>query len=243
MDADESPRRKQAAIEALAALISAADQHLDGDALAQALVECMHSVSQVFEASAADLAKVPGMSRKAAEAVDIIDSLCRYAEIEQFGKHPLLSNFDKASAYLANLYIGINLERCYLLCLNAKGRMITCKLIQEGTVDRSAVYMRSLAETALLADAKYVVLSHNHPGGNNTPSSADVDTTLDALDAMQTINVVLLDHVIIADQKPVSLRALDFPAERAWARQRKNDSILLNWFPNKAAKPAKAKKE
>lgn len=240
MDADASLKRKEAAAEALAALITAADSHLDGKQLAQTLLGQMHSISQVYEASAADLAKVPGMSREAAEAVDLIDSLCRYVEIDKFGKRPLLSNFEKASAYLAPLYIGINLERCYLLCLDARARMITCKLIQEGTIDRSAIYMRSLAETALNTGAKYAVLSHNHPGGSETPSSADVDTTLDALDAMQTIGVILLDHVIIADQKPVSLRALSFPAERAWAGQRKGDAILSRWFATGAVK---AKKE
>lgn len=227
---DDSVKRAQAATDALAALISAADPNLDGKSLANALIYETRSPAQVFESDAADLALKPGMNRVAADAVALIDGLCRFVEREKQGAHPIINHFDKASAYLKTLYIGVHLEKCYLLCLDPKARMISCKLIQEGTIDRSAIYMRALAETALKTSAKYVVLAHNHPGGSESPSGSDIDATIDALDAMQAINVVLLDHIIIADRAPISIRAQGLPAERAWLNQRRYDPLIANWF-------------
>ena len=102
----------------------------------------------------------------------------------------------------------------YLLCLDAKCKMLCCKKISEGDVNSTTLSVRKIVETALSTNASSVVLAHNHPGGLAVPSNVDVQTTLRIADALQAVDVHFIDHILVTDDDYVSLAqsGYTFPA-------------------------------
>lgn len=110
-------------LRALGRLIHAVDRRLDGEATARSLAQSAGVVRSVYELSADDLLLHPGLSRPAAEAVDLIDDLGRLMALEAFGRRPVFHRAAEAAAYFSALMLGRRVEYCYLLCLDAHGRM------------------------------------------------------------------------------------------------------------------------
>ena len=92
--------------------------------------------------------------------------------------------------------------------------------------------MRASAKAlaALRAEAKYAVLTHNHPGGSTDPSSADIDVTRGAMAALKLVNTVLVDHIIVTDREPASIRAAGYIPEERWLSQAPGDRLLRDWL-------------
>lgn len=230
MDARETDE----SLRALGSLIHTVDRKLDGEGTARALVESAGVVRSAYELSADDLLLYPGLSRPAAEAIDLIDDLSRVLALEAFGRHPTFRRATDAAAYFSALMLGRRVEYCYLLCMDGRGRMLRCELLQRGTIDRSAIYMRDVALAALRAEAKYAVLTHNHPGGSTEPSPADIEVTRGAMEALKLVNTVLVDHVIVTDREPASIRAAGYIPEETWLLQKPGDRLLEGWLRKKA---------
>ena len=170
------------------------------------------------------------LSEPEAELLSLIPSLARYAHREQFGRHPMIADLNDACEYLNKLFIGVSVEHFYLLCLDASGRLIECRLLQKGTIDQAAFYITHLLQSVIATDARAVVLCHNHPGGTPRPSTADIDCTLNTLRALYPLRVSLLDHIIIAGQEGVSMRRYGFIAADLWLRQDPESSLLRGWL-------------
>ena len=103
------------------------------------------------------------------------------------------------------LFYGRRNEMVYLLCLDAKCKVLSCKLLGEGSVNSAGVPVRRIVETALAANATSVVLAHNHPSGLAVPSDADVLTTRRVAMALDAVEIELLDHIVVADDDYVSM--------------------------------------
>lgn len=97
-------------------------------------------------------------------------------------------------------------EFCYCLCLDTAGHITGCFEVSHGTVNGSLVMPREVYQKALMLGAVSIILTHNHPSGDPTPSKADLDVTKKIYKAGELLNVSLLDHIIIGDEKHVSLR-------------------------------------
>ena len=95
-----------------------------------------------------------------------------------------------------------------VLYLNAKNRLINKVALSEGTVDRVTVYPREIVEGAITHKASAVLLAHNHLTGDLTPSKQDIDMTTTIRDALLTVNIHLLDHLIIGKQGHTSFKSL-----------------------------------
>ena len=93
----------------------------------------------------------------------------------------------------------------YQLCLDRKGKLLACKRLSEGGSAAAELNIRRLVENALLSSASAVILSHNHPSGIALPSREDYTTTRRVQEALATIGVELLDHIIVAEDDYVSL--------------------------------------
>lgn len=215
---------------ALADLIGRVDKKTSGEETVQRLVEEIGSIKSIYEMNRSDLQTDHGVSRTVSEVIDIIDDLTRCVMRDEARNAKDMRRAKDAAAYFEALMYGRHVEYCYLMLLNARGKMIACPQMQRGTIDRSAVYVRELAVTALRARAKYAVLSHNHPGGSLDPSQADVQVTHAAMEALNTIGVILLDHIIVTGEKFTSIRKCGTPAERIWMSQGKEDKILKQWL-------------
>jgi DNA repair protein RadC len=88
-------------------------------------------------------------------------------------------------------------EKFGILCLNNQNNLVGVHIVSEGTVNEAAVYVREVAVRALLNNATQVIAFHNHPGGILTPSSADKIVTTRLQSGLQTLNIKLLDHIIL----------------------------------------------
>ena len=100
-----------------------------------------------------------------------------------------------------------DIERFRVLFLDKKNQLIADEVQQEGTVDHTPVYPREVVKRALELGATAIVLVHNHPSGDPTPSLADIDMTRKVLDAGQRLNVVVHDHIIVGRKGHFGFRA------------------------------------
>ena len=102
-------------------------------------------------------------------------------------------------------FFGRKVETVFLLCLDAKCKVLCCKEIGEGSVNAAGISVRRVVETALNAGATTVVLAHNHPSGLALPSVEDIQTTRRVATALSAVEIHLADHIVVADGDYVSM--------------------------------------
>lgn len=107
----------------------------------------------------------------------------------------------------AALLGGSRKEMLWQVCLDGKGKVLSSRCLAEGDVSMAAVSVRQVVEYALRAGAVGVVLAHNHPSGVALPSREDISTTRYIRDALRTMNIQLVDHIVVADEDYVSMAA------------------------------------
>ncbi len=173
--------------------------------LARALLDRFGSFTAVLEASAAELEAVPGMGKNIATYLTMLTAVGRYYKVEKSRQDTILDSTDKYGHYLLQRFYGRRMETVYLLCLDAKCKVLGCQLVGEGDVNSANIPMRRMVEIALATNATTVVLAHNHPSGLAIPSREDVMTTRQLASALGAIDIVLADHVVVADGDFVSM--------------------------------------
>jgi DNA repair protein RadC len=117
---------------------------------------------------------------------------------------PVLSSSSKAGEFALNLFTDKAYECFYLICLDSQNRVNKAVAVHEGTINESPVYPRLIVEHALAYRANSVILSHNHPGGSQSPSQADIEVTKRIKQAMEAISIKVMDHIIVADARYTS---------------------------------------
>lgn len=189
----------------------------------------LSSPSAILESSFHTL-QDEGFSESEAQLFSLIPSLTRYTLREQFSLHPRIDKLSIAGEYLKTLFVGVSIEQFYILHLDASGRLIQCKMLQRGNVDETPFYLDHLLHDVIDSGASAVVISHNHPGGTLRPSNADIHCTLTAISALFPLGILLLDHIIIADDQAVSLRDNAFVPVQVWNGQDPGNPLLRNWL-------------
>ena len=179
----------------------------DTNPIAHALLDRFGSLSQVMEAPVTELQKVPGMGEASAAFLSLLNAFCRYYLINRSSTDLILNTISQCGAYMLPFFYGRRNETVYLLCLDAKIKMLSCKEVGEGSVNSAAVPIRRIVEMALGANATSVVLAHNHPSGLAIPSNEDILTTRRLAVALSSVDILLVDHLIFADDQFVSLQA------------------------------------
>ena len=116
----------------------------------------------------------------------------------------VLNSPDRTGAYFMELLAGEKKEMLYQICLDAKGKLLTCRCISKGSVAASPVSVRQVVENALYAGASSIILAHNHPSGVALPSQQDLLVTRQIQEALSPLNIRLADHVVVADSDYVS---------------------------------------
>ena len=129
------------------------------------------------------------------------------ARAEVIGR-PVLSSWPDLLAYCRSAMSYDGTEQFRVLFLDAKNQLIADEVLSRGTVDHTPVYPREVAKRALAHDAKSIILAHNHPSGDPTPSRADIAVTQEILAATKAIGVGVHDHVVIGRGREASLRSL-----------------------------------
>ena len=117
----------------------------------------------------------------------------------------VLNSPDRTGAYFMELLAGEKKEMLYQVCLDTKGKLLTCRCISKGSVAASPVSVRQVVENALYAGASSIILAHNHPSGVALPSQQDLLVTRQIQEALSPLNIRLADHVVVADSDYVSM--------------------------------------
>ena len=192
-------------VHALELLLFYAIPRVDTKPLARALLNRFGSYSQVMEATAMELECVDGVGKNVSTFLTLITSAGRYYQTRHNDRPTILTSSDMYGRYFVDCFCGKRNETVYLLCLDAKGKVLNCFLVGEGDVNSANIPMRKLVELALMSNASAVVLAHNHPSGVAVPSLEDKITTERLAMALGTMGIVLADHIIVADGDCVSM--------------------------------------
>ena len=174
--------------------------------LALRLLDHFGSIVQVLDATPEELERVPGVGEGISTFIAFRRELERYYRIKADDNpiEPLISPEDFERSLRAK-FIGQRNEVVYVLCLDAKCKLLSCLFVGEGSVNSAGISVRKIVETALHANATSVVLAHNHPSGLALPSEEDLQTTRRIAAGLQAVEIQLVDHIIVADDDYVSM--------------------------------------
>ena len=199
-------------VHALELLLFYAVPQKDTKPLARALLDCFVTLNAVLDAPVEELKKVPGMGNGTATYLSLLGQLDRYRKVRREVKVKFLSEPAVYGNYLASCLAGRRNETVYMLCLDAKYKLLACKQVGEGDVNSANIPVRRMVEMALSSNASMVILGHNHPGGYAVPSREDVMTTMAFAQALRPLGILLLDHVVVADSDYTTMRQSGFYA-------------------------------
>lgn len=178
----------------------------DTNPLAHVLMERFGSLSGVLDASPEELKKVEGVGEQTVVLFKTAKEVsCRYLAARVNPSKPIFTS-DDIHQLLRPYFFGATEEKIYLVCLDSRNRCLGIRLINEGTVNTSAIVVRKLVEAALSLNAVSVIMAHNHPNGAATPSRADKMSTDEIEETLRAVNVRLLDHVVFDDECMYSIR-------------------------------------
>jgi DNA repair protein RadC len=173
--------------------------------VAHDLVKRFGSLAQVLEAPMDELEKVDGIGPNAALLLHLITEVSRVYMVNRAEQQKILRTISECGDYLKSHFIGRKVETVFLLCLDAKCKVLCCNEVGVGSVNSANVPIRRIVEMALAANATTAVLAHNHPSGVALPSQEDRATTRLVAAALSMVDIQLVDHIIVADDDYVSL--------------------------------------
>lgn len=166
---------------------------------AHSLIRKFGSVSGVLDADRQELETVDRVGHKASLFLKMLPELFRRYQTDKVDNRAPFDTVAKLGEYLHGLYVGVTVERVYLILLDNSLRMIDCVNLGDGAVNCSSITVRCIAEKALLNHAAAVVLAHNHPKGMAIPSGSDLEVTQTVESALETVGVPLLEHMILTE--------------------------------------------
>ena len=180
------------------------------------LLQKFGSLQALAQTSVDDLRSVKGIGRDKAVTLVAAFALARAMAKDLQRESPVLDNPEAIVRLLREQNLVKNVETFQVLLLNTRRRLIRASEIAHGTLDTLLVHPREVFKAAIAANAAAIVLAHNHPSGDPTPSEADIKVTRDLIRAGQLLKIEVLDHVIIGRATPdrpkdyASLRELGY---------------------------------
>ena len=176
--------------------------------LAKTLLKEFGSVQGVLTADVSRLLAVKGVKENATMAFRVVEAAARWLAREEVLQRNVLTSWDKLLDYCRTILARESTERFHLLFLDRKNVLIADERQQEGTVDHTPVYPREVVKRALELNASAIIMVHNHPSGDPTPSRADIDMTRQVREAARAVGIALHDHLIIGRTGHASLKAM-----------------------------------
>ena len=202
--------------ELLAVVLGSGSRDANALALANRLVDHAGGLHGLTRASVHDLCQVPGVgSARAAQVLAAVE-LGRRTLLRGTAERPRLMFPRQVAAYLLPQYGAGSVEQFGILMLDTKQRVIRIKIVAVGSIDETVVHPREVFREAAAASAAAIVLFHNHPSGDPTPSNDDLLLTTRMIQAGDIMGIAVVDHIILADQHYFSLveaGRMDAPVE------------------------------
>ncbi len=174
--------------------------------IASGLLTDFTCLAELFNTPFEKLIERNDITEQTAFLLKSIPQAIRYYKIASITKGDLINTSEKAGELLINCFIGRSEEVVYILCLDEDLQLLCCELICKGTVGSSSINSRKILEISLFYNAKYVILSHNHPRGVALPSKSDIEASLILSKRLRVLDIDLHDHIIVAQNNYYSLK-------------------------------------
>jgi len=176
--------------------------------LAKQLLARFGSLGGVLGATPEELRTVPGVGEAVALDLKLLHEAALRMAREQVARRTVISSWNALLAYVKTAMAHEAREQFRVLFLDKKNQLIADEVMNRGTVDHAPVYPREVARRALELSASAIILVHNHPSGDPTPSSADVDMTRQIVDAARPLRIAVHDHLVVGRDGTASFKAL-----------------------------------
>lgn len=194
--------------EVLELLLFSAIPRRDVKPLAKHLLKTFGGMQGVFSAPLADLQAVEGLGENASVFIKAVHAATQRMLLNDIARRPVLASWQKLIDYCHVAMAHEKREHFRVLFLNRKNELIADEVQQTGTVDHTPVYPREIVKRALELGATALILVHNHPSGDPTPSDSDVLMTEEIIRAARALDIVVHDHLVIARDGHTSFKTL-----------------------------------
>ena len=191
-------------IQALELLLFYAIPRKDTNPLAHELLRRFGTMARVMDAPIRKLTEVDGITENVAALLKLVREVERRYLISQ-GEEIIINTIPDCCEYLSRFFRGRKNETVYLMSLDAKLKVLSCREVGEGSINYASVPIRRCVEMALEDGATSVILAHNHPSGIAVPSNDDISTTRRLAMALSAVEIQLVDHIVVADEEYVSM--------------------------------------
>lgn len=180
----------------------------DTKPLAKTLIKEFGSFTEVISAPPERLRQVKGVGPRVVRELKFLQGCSLLHARGQVKQRQVLSSWSAVLEYCrVNIGLSTN-EQLHILFLDKKNQLIADEIQQKGTVDHTPAYPREIVKRALDLGASAIILVHNHPSGDPTPSTADIDMTHRIIKAGETMNVTVHDHIIVGRNGHASFKGL-----------------------------------
>ena len=194
--------------ELLELLLFAPIKRADTKPIAKALIARFGSFAEVLAAPPARLKEVKGVGERVVDELKLAHAASQRFLREEVRKKPVLSSWTAVIDYARTAMAYSDREEFRVLFLDKKNALIADEVQQRGTVDHTPVYPREVMKRALELSASAIILVHNHPSGDPTPSRADIQMTRQIADIARPLGISLHDHIIVGRDGHASFRGL-----------------------------------
>jgi len=181
---------------------------IDTKPIAKALLARFGTLAEVLGAPAALLQEVKGIGPAVAVDLKIIAAAAQRMARGEISGRELLSSSTQLLEYCRSVMAFENREQFRILFLDKKNMLIADEVQQVGTVDHTPVYPREVVKRALELSATAIILAHNHPSGDPTPSRADIEMTKQIIESAKPLGIAVHDHIIIGKKGYASMKGL-----------------------------------
>lgn len=176
--------------------------------LAKELIKRFQTIDKILDASIPDLLQIKGIGKNAAESIKIMRGVVLATLKSKAIKYTSINCLNDVIDYCKIDMKNLVMEELRVLFLNAINEIIADEILQKGDVDSVGVYPRMIAKRCIEVGAKGIILVHNHPSGDPTPSQDDVFMTKLIREALNVFEIKIHDHIIIGRDKFISLKNL-----------------------------------
>ena len=184
-------------LNALELLLCYAIPRRDTNELAHRLLDAFGSLSGVFQASMQELTSIPGIGENAAALILMVPQIVKKAHVSKAKETKIIRNSADAGNYLLPYFLDEQDEIVMMLCLDNKRAVICCREMGRGVVNCVDANIRRMVETALKVKTTTVIIAHNHPSGNVSPSPEDEKVTENIKKISEMMGIIFCDHIII----------------------------------------------
>ena len=176
--------------------------------IAKALLAAFGSFAEVIAAPPARLAEISGIKEASITDFKIVQAAAQRFARGHVKSRPVLSSWSSVLDYCRTAMAFAEKEQFRILFLDKRNALIADEVQQSGTVDHTPVYPREVVKRALELSASAVILVHNHPSGDPTPSSADIQMTKSIIEVARPLGIALHDHIIVGREGHASFKGL-----------------------------------